>query len=169
MVGAIVLLVAIAVGVGWWWKLNQGPTDEELSVLFQEEGESEDVKVSDNGNYLHEAPADFPESTEGSEVVEGTIIPNSEVEVINQNTSMTEVSISELGFTPEEVTVAQGEKVKFVNNGQGMHEPMQTDLDGFVAGIMQTGDSYTFTWEMSGEWLVTDKYNDEAKLRVVVE
>ena len=162
-----------ATAIIWWWDNSRTPDDEELASIFQEDITEDPVNIRDINNYLQAAPSDLVpvNNNSGTPVASASVLPEDGNTMEKNETlpSEQDISISELGFTPEEVTVPRGGRIRFVNNGQGMHEPTQENLDGFEAGLLQTGDHYTFSWTEPGEWVVVDKYNEEAKLRVVVQ
>lgn len=82
----------------------------------------------------------------------------------------TTVRLTADGFTPETVTVSQGETVEFVNESSGSmwvgsdRHPTHTQYDGTSLrehcqdstpqsfDQCQNSDSFTFTFEKSGEW-----------------
>src|SRR5215204_5022182 len=57
------------------------------------------------------------------------------------------VSIQDFSFDPDQITVAPGTTVTWVNDGQTPHTVTSTDGKDLDSATLQPGDSYTFTFE----------------------
>jgi plastocyanin len=57
------------------------------------------------------------------------------------------VSIQDFSFDPDQITVAPGTMVTWVNNGQAPHTVTSTDGKDLDSATLQPGDSYSFTFE----------------------
>ncbi len=69
------------------------------------------------------------------------------------------ISMTDSGFSPNTITINNGDTVKFVNNGTkgiwpaSAPHPTHTDYPGFDAGkAVQPGGSYSFTFTKVGTW-----------------
>lgn len=86
------------------------------------------------------------------------------------------ISITDAGFTPTSITVAEGSTVTFVNNGQASHwpasdiHPTHQLLPGFDAKRgLATGESYSFTFSTTGTFSCHDHLNPTLKCTITVE
>jgi len=87
-----------------------------------------------------------------------------------------EISYTENGYEPAEVTVKEGDAVKWINNSgvemwpaSAVHPthsiyPQKSDADCLGSSFdacrrMQPGESYTFTFRFSGDW----KFHDHVR------
>src|SRR5215210_4980586 len=59
------------------------------------------------------------------------------------------VSIQDFFFDPDQMTVAPGTTVTWVNEGQAPHTVTSTDGKDLDSGTLKPGDSYTFTFKDS--------------------
>lgn len=68
-------------------------------------------------------------------------------------------------FDPEELTVSLGDKVTFINNGDGNMQvasddhPAHTDLEDFESDILEPGDEYSYIFDEAGTWGYHDHLN----------
>lgn len=88
----------------------------------------------------------------------------------------TTVSITDTGFAPASLKVAEGTTVTFINNGQAAHwpasdpHPVHTGLSGFDAKRgLATGETYSFTFSTTGTFGCHDNLNPTFKCSLVVE
>lgn len=116
-----------------------------------------------------ESDEDLTASPTGS--VSPTVLP-----VEESSGEVVTVSMTDTEFSPETITVTQGNTVKFVNNGQAPRwpasdvHPTHKGLPGFDASKgIATGDEYTFTFTKVGTWSFHDHLNPQLTGSVVVE
>ncbi len=92
-----------------------------------------------------------------------TVPPDNTVWIVNGN------------FNPSVVTVSEGETVTWVNKDEIKRQvasdphPSHDALPGLVSDELEQGQSFTYTFEQSGEWLYHDNLNPIKKGKVVVE
>jgi plastocyanin len=78
-------------------------------------------------------------------------------------------------FTPAEITVASGDTIKIVNNGEDTVEPASdphpthTTNSELNAGDIEPGDSKTFTVTTQGTWGYHNHYSPSEKGTIIVE
>ncbi len=107
----------------------------------------------------------------------------------NERDVAAEVTYRNGEFSPQEVTIDQGETVRFVNEGNddmwvgSDQHPTHTEYDGTstnehcengdaVGGAFdqcRVGETYTFTFEKTGEWEYHNHVNASAGGMVIVE
>ncbi len=133
--------------------------------------------------YFNQQSVQAPEVSDESEVTD-------EMEDTNEGGGVTEITYTDSGFSPQLVTIEQGDTVRFVNASSrafwpasAMH-PTHTvypgsdiELCGQVAvgvifdscGDVDPGDSWEFTFTQQGEWGYHDHLSSTHFGRVVVE
>jgi len=128
----IIILALVIVGGFWWWSVNQ---DDSLDLT----------------------------ETEEETVEEEMPIPGEETDemMAEEEVMVKEVTINytQEGFQPSSVSVSGGTKVTFVNQSSGLFwlasdpHPTHTNLPSFDSkkGVV-VGESYSFTFESSGDW-----------------
>lgn len=82
------------------------------------------------------------------------------------------VDITDVGFSPDTLTVLKGTTVKFVNNGQANHQPVSgaNVLPGFGATeMLPTGGEYSYVFQQAGSWSYQDQLFPNLKGTVIVE
>lgn len=86
------------------------------------------------------------------------------------------VSVTDVGFVPDNITVGAGDMVTFTNNGQALHwpasdlHPTHELLPGFDAGrALATGEDYSFTFDEVGTWTFHDHLNPQLTGKIIVE
>lgn len=79
-----------------------------------------------------------------------------------------EISITDDGFSPLDVTVSAGETVRFTNNGSSRHAATG-DNGRWGTGTLQAGDSYVVEFETEGTFAFTDSYDTSNTGAVFVE
>src|SRR3989344_1130284 len=73
-------------------------------------------------------------------------------------TSSALISITKDSFTPSTITVATGQQVTWVNQDQSNHQILSKELE-LDSEDLQPNDSFTFTFEKTGTYAITDKLN----------
>lgn len=68
-----------------------------------------------------------------------------------EKASNVEIKIDNFSFLPEQVTVAAGTKVTWVNRDDEPHTVTSTD-NKFKSGALDTGDQYSFTFTEPGSY-----------------
>jgi len=95
--------------------------------------------------------------------------------VAEQNPKEAIVNIYDNGFRPEEVTIAVGGTVKWINKGQKDHSvsgplfPMPSSNSPKTSGRLQPGESWTKKFDEAGYYGYTDIYDDNLKGKVIVK
>lgn len=69
-----------------------------------------------------------------------------------------EITITEAGFVPSTLTIAQGQSVTWVNRDQTNHLILSQDLE-FDSELLGHNDSFTFTFEKVGTFDYRDQLN----------
>jgi len=175
-------VVVLAGLVGWWvYQSDEGGgqevlVDDQPSDLV-EDIEEEDIRMDSVGSqFIQQAPEGGLPIDEVTSKEEGDSVESKKLEDESELVLAEEVvSITDVGFVPEVVTVAVGTEVTFVNNGQGMHWPVADDyasseLEGFDAGHgLSTGEEYSFVFTQEGKWGYRDNLNTSLTGMIVVE
>jgi len=118
-----------------------------------------------------EVPFDAAQGEPASEAV--SVTPVAEVTATGKTVT---ISMDEAGFTPKTVSIAVGNQVTFVNNGQALHwpasavHPVHTALPGFdsLKGL-PTGGTYSFTFSKVGTWNCHDHLNPRNTCAITVK
>lgn len=79
-----------------------------------------------------------------------------------------DISITDSGFSPLDVTISAGETVRFTNNGSERHAATG-DNGRWGTGTLQPGDSYTIEFGTEGTFGFTDTYDTSNTGAVFVE
>lgn len=79
-----------------------------------------------------------------------------------------EISITDNGFSPIDVTIDAGGSVRFTNNGTTKHTATADDLS-WGTGTLQPGGSYLQTFDEAGDYGFFDSYDSTATGAVFVE
>ncbi len=85
---------------------------------------------------------------------------------------LVDVALGSTGPTPASVTIKKGQQVTFTNQDTAPHQltAEQTLLPGYDSGqVLNTGDSYTFTFETIGTFHYYDPQNAKFTGTVIVE
>lgn len=80
----------------------------------------------------------------------------------------TEVSITDSGFSPIDVTISAGDSVRFTNNGTGPHTATADNLT-WGTGTMQPGGSYVQQFDEAGDFGFFDSYDSTSTGAVFVQ
>lgn len=172
-VGAAVVFVVIG---GVLFFKSTEPNGSDGDELVPEEPmileEKRDDAASSGGQFLQMEPDaappsdasndgndDLPELPSGG----GVEVKTDGEETGDKVVSEAMISMTDMGFVPNSVTVEAGTEVTFVNDGQALHwpasdlHPTHELLAGFDAGQgLNTGESYSYTFKDAGTW----KYHD---------
>ncbi|MFH1354403.1 MAG: cupredoxin domain-containing protein [bacterium] len=170
--GFLLLVVGVVLVVGGVMMYRS--TAPNGDVVPQGESSLEEVpeKGTSNSQFLQmkpdlPAPDDDGDNNEGAAVSPTEDVSPTASPVGEGGREVAVVSMTDVGFSPETITVTQGNTVKFVNNGQALHWPV-SDIFDAERGIA-TGDEYTFTFSEVGTWPFYDHLNPQLKGSVVVE
>lgn len=176
----LVVVIAVLAAGGILVYRSTAPNGD---VVPQGEASLEEAPAAgtSNSQFLQMQPDSAPPGEAGDDGEGGEASPvaeTSETELpADQDVAeRTVISMTDMGFSPEEVTVAAGSTVTFVNNGQALHwpasdvHPTHELLPGFDAGRgIATGDEYAFTFTKVGAWSFHDHLNPQFTGTVVVE
>ena len=77
------------------------------------------------------------------------------------------VSIGDHYFSPETVTIEEGDRVRWTNNGYVDHQVHATD-GSFDSGVLNPGDTYTKTFTADGTFTYYDLLHTQATGTVIV-
>jgi len=174
----IVIIVIVIIG-GLMFSRSTSPVEEDLTPDLDES----EVKTGGGaGQFIQEVPAvDGP-----ADVEEKVVVPESddaadtatdEDAATGETVTVTvTMAMDESGFTPKSATVAAGDTVTFVNNGQALHwpasavHPVHTVLPGFDAlKGLPTGGTYSFTFSRVGTWNCHDHLNPRNTCAITVK
>ncbi len=121
--------------------------------------------TSGNGQFFQEVPEAGTSDT--------TLLPSATTPAAAETTT---INITETGFSPATLTVAAGTNVSFINNGQAPHwpasdlHPTHNILPGFDSKRgLETGDSYTYTFDKAGTWRCHDHLLPQNTCTIIVE
>lgn len=160
--GLIVLvLVGVGVVVTFLMVSRQQAEPSVMSDLIES-----GTPMPGSGQFIQDVPDGFEPSAE-EDMREK--LPEESMDVMMEEEEPTvlgeevKVEVDETGFIPQTVTVVQGTKVVFVNNGQALHwpasdvHPTHEELPGFDAMHgLQTGETYSYTFDQVGDWSCHD-------------
>jgi len=85
------------------------------------------------------------------------------------------VTISQNGFSPENISIFAGDTVTFQNTDTKTHEiasdphPEHSLLPGLDSGLLYKGDNFEYTFQKSGQWGYHLEDNPSIKGNVIVE
>jgi plastocyanin len=82
-------------------------------------------------------------------------------------TEAANVTITKAGFVPASVTINQGDAVTWTNTDTADHQ-LVSKKAGLNSPVLQTGQSYTFTFKSAGNFDVQDAHDKRLKGTVVV-
>lgn len=95
---------------------------------------------------------------------------------ISETSGENTVTYTNSGFSPKSITIKVGESVTFVNNSSSLlhvasnPHPIHTDLLGFDSkNTFSAGESYTYTFEKTGEHGYHNHLNPTSTGVVVIE
>ena len=186
IVGIVVIIVAIG---GVLFYRSTEPNGEGSDDLIPEEPmrfeeEIDENAVSNGGQFLQMEPDAappsgalrddevLPEPPAGAGVDVNTNEEDSDSEAVSEVT----ILITDTGFAPSSVTVEIGTRVTFLNDGQALHwpasnvHPAHELLPGFDASQgLNTGESYSFTFDEVGTWGYHDHLFPNLEGEIVVE
>ena len=97
------------------------------------------------------------------------------VQSVPQNPISAEVKIYDSGFKPQEVTIAAGGTVRWVNYGQKDHTvygenfPMPSSQSPKNSGRLQPGEIWEKTFNEQGYYSYADIYDDTLTGKVIVQ
>jgi plastocyanin len=77
------------------------------------------------------------------------------------------VSITKVGFAPNNLSVAAGDAVTWTNLDTATHQVVSQDA-GFSSPILQPSQTYTFTFTKAGRFTVVDSQSKNEKMTVTV-
>jgi plastocyanin len=77
----------------------------------------------------------------------------------NPPVTTTEISISDGGFTPGDVTVPMGSVVRWTNNGTANHTVVAKKMALFNSGTLNPGDTFVFVFTQAGTYSYRDSLN----------
>lgn len=147
LLGAIIVIVVV-VGAIFLFNNNAGAPADETN------NESQTVTPTPSPNTSTE-PQPTPTQT-----------PNQTPPPASTAPKTVEISMTDSGYTPSQVTINKGDTVKFTNNGTKPNwpasapHPTHTDYPAFdpLKGIA-VGDSWSFTFDQTGRWPFHDHLN----------
>jgi plastocyanin len=150
-------------------------TGEKTNEMVEIVGEDEVKMDSVGSQFIQQVPGSGPPTDEEVGESGDAEEPETEEDLVRGEEI---VSITDLGFVPETVTVSVGTEVTFINNGQGMHWPVSdsylintpSGLRGFDAGHgLSTGEEYSFVFTQRGRWDYRDNLNVSLTGTIIVE
>ena len=63
--------------------------------------------------------------------------------------------IADFGYTPNRMQIKAGDTINFVNNGPTFHTATATDGTGWDTGLLNSGESASFTFDTPGTYYYT--------------
>src|SRR5215212_10094551 len=78
------------------------------------------------------------------------------------------VSITRAGFTPNNLTVKQGDVVTWTNADTQTHQVTSQNAP-FTSPVLAQNQTYSFTFTKAGKFAVTDPLNKNRRMNVTVE
>jgi plastocyanin len=122
--------------------------------------------TSGNGQFFQEVPEVGTSDT--------TALPSASA--TSPGAEITTINITETGFSPATLTVSIGTAITFINNGQAPHwpasdvHPTHNILPDFDSKRgLETGDSYTYTFDKVGTWRCHDHLLPQNTCTIIVE
>ena len=85
-----------------------------------------------------------------------------------EKAQVAEVKIDNFSFTPQELTVAPGTKVTWVNRDDIPHTVVSTE-DKFKSKALDTDDQYSFTFEKTGTYDYFCSIHPKMTAKVIVK
>ena len=155
-----------------------------LALLIGSGGDSEQRSQSEETEQSQQRDTEDQSSAGSSNENEDMNAPNDSENADGEAAAT--VTYQDGSFRPQTVTIQQGQSVRFVNEGDGQmwvgsdQHPTHTQYDGTsvnehceggVSSFDQctTGQTFTFTFEKSGEWGYHNHVNASAGGTVIVE
>lgn len=172
IIGVFVLVVAIG-GLIFAARQTVAPTETLEDEAAFMEGESFADPASSSGQLIQREPVMPDETMLEGEGMMRDVVPGSEAEAGDEELL---VSMTDLGFEPEEIIIKRGTTVTFVNNGQAVQWPASDvhptheilpDFDSQQG--LQTGEEYSYTFLEAGAWQYHDHLNAGLTGTVIVE
>jgi len=124
------------------------------------------------GQFIQLAPTDVPFETDDTVEIEEVV----DVDAEDSTGTTVNVVVDEAGFTPNVLTIAVGDTVTFVNDGQGKHwpasdlHPTHKILPEFDSKRgLETGEEYSYTFSEAGTWKCHDHLVAANTCTIVVE
>lgn len=77
------------------------------------------------------------------------------------------VSITAVGFAPNQLTVAVGDSVTWTNQDRDVHQVVSQDA-GFSSPILKPNETFSYTFTKAGKFTVVDAQSKNAKMTVTV-
>jgi plastocyanin len=148
--GTFPAVTVLAAGHSVTWR-NDDTVDHNVTALFGE-FESGVLKPGDEFTFTFDEAGVHPYTCDLHQHMGGTIIvmPAEDVDLANSPT----VAVTDTGFEPPNLTVHQGTTVIWAFGGQLPHTVTADDAS-FDSGILQPGQTFTFTFDELGEFPYT--------------
>jgi len=65
------------------------------------------------------------------------------------------LTVADFGYTPNRIQIKAGDTITFVNKGPPQHTATATDGSGWDTGLLEAGDSASFTFDQPGTYYYT--------------
>jgi len=165
MLVGVIVLVLVIIGGFFVYRSTEpnGGATLDLSPVSDTDSSGDSLPGGDD-KFIQLAPDDALPVTADEEDDESTgIVTPPSVSSVGGDVV---ISMTDTGFTPSSVTIAAGDTVTFVNDGQAKHwpasviHPTHQILPGFDnLGGLETGDVYSFRFTKAGNWNFHDHLN----------
>lgn len=148
--GTFPAVTVLAAGHSVTWR-NDDTVDHDVTALFGE-FESGVLQPGEEFTFTFDEAGVHPYTCDLHQHMGGTIIvmPAEDVDLANSPT----VAVTDTGFEPPNLTVHQGTTVVWAFGGQLPHTVTADDAS-FDSGIMQPGQTFSFTFDELGEFHYT--------------
>lgn len=112
-------------------------------------------------------------STQSSRTNVQTGVNNSSNQSIGNNSSnmtsaATTITIQNMTFNPDKITVRSGTNIQWINNDNTQHQIM-SDTGSFQSNILNPGDSYNFFFAKTGIYGYHDALNPTVTGTIIVQ
>ena len=112
-------------------------------------------------------------STQSSRTNVQTGVNNSSNQSIGNNSSnmtsaVTTITIQNMTFNPDKITVRSGTNIQWINNDNTQHQIM-SDTGSFQSNILNPGDSYNFFFAKTGIYGYHDALNPTVTGTIIVQ
>ena len=86
----------------------------------------------------------------------------------NTTSAATTITIQNMTFNPDKITVRSGTNIQWINNDNTQHQIM-SDTGSFQSNILNPGDSYNFFFAKTGIYGYHDALNPTVTGTIIVQ
>ena len=86
----------------------------------------------------------------------------------NMTSAVTTITIQNMTFNPDKITVRSGTNIQWINNDNTQHQIM-SDTGSFQSNILNPGDSYNFFFAKTGIYGYHDALNPTVTGTIIVQ